>query len=182
MKRAGCILANFDFDQAEGLRRMLAGPQPRVMTFLSATPQDDKGAMLVNLGASLVYGGNGVLLLDASGGSDGVAARLGLAHSASLRDVARQQCGLNQVIHQVPQGFGVASLGARNHLMDSMDYAGEDELRRLGKRSKYWRARAASCWSMRRGRRGRLLPRALDGVRPISLCKCRPAPPRSRRR
>ena len=48
-------------------------------------------------------------------------------------DVARQQCGLNQVIHQVPQGFGVASLGARNHLMDSMDYAGEDELRRLGK-------------------------------------------------
>ena len=112
MKRAGCILANFDFDQAEGLRRMLAGPQPRVMTFLSATPQDDKGAMLVNLGASLAYGGNEVLLVDASGGSDGVAARLGLAHGASLRDVARQQCALNQVIHQVPQGFGVASLGA----------------------------------------------------------------------
>ncbi len=133
MKRAGCALANFDFDQAEGLRRMLAGPQPRVMTFLSATPQDDKGAMLVNLGASLVYGGNDVLLLDASGGGDGVAARLGLAHGASLRDVARQQCGLNQVIHQVPQGFGVASLGARNHLMDSMDYASADELRRLGK-------------------------------------------------
>ncbi|MEG2961561.1 MAG: antiactivator of flagellar biosynthesis FleN protein, partial [Janthinobacterium sp.] len=126
-------MANFDFDQAEGLRRMLAGPQPRVMTFLSATPQDDKGAMLVNLGASLAYGGNEVLLVDASGSSDGVASRLGLAHGASLRDVARQQCGLNQVIHQVPQGFGVASLGARNHLMDSMDYAGEDELRRLGK-------------------------------------------------
>ena len=57
MKRAGCALANFDFDQAEGLRRMLAGPQPRVMTFLSATPQDDKGAMLVNLGASLAFFG-----------------------------------------------------------------------------------------------------------------------------
>jgi flagellar biosynthesis protein FlhG len=44
-------LANFNFDQAEGLRRMLAGPQPRIVTFLSATPQDDKGSMLVNLGA-----------------------------------------------------------------------------------------------------------------------------------
>lgn len=126
MKRAGDILANFDFDQAEGLRRMLAGPQPRVMTFLSATPQDDKGAMLVNLGASLAYGGNEVLLVDASGGSEGVAARLGLAHGASVRDVARQRCALNQVIHQVPQGFGVTHLGARNHLMDSMDYGSEE--------------------------------------------------------
>ncbi|MES2741947.1 MAG: antiactivator of flagellar biosynthesis FleN protein, partial [Pseudomonadota bacterium] len=50
----------FDFDQAEGLRRMLAGPTPRVVTFLSATPQDDKGAMLVNLGASLARAGNDV--------------------------------------------------------------------------------------------------------------------------
>ena len=48
-----CKLANFDFDQAEGLRRMLAGPRPRIVTFLSASPQDDKGTMLVNLGASL---------------------------------------------------------------------------------------------------------------------------------
>ena len=47
------MLASFDFDQAEGLRRMLAGPKPRIVTFLSATPQDDKGAMLINLGASL---------------------------------------------------------------------------------------------------------------------------------
>ena len=147
MKRAGCALANFDFDQAEGLRRMLAGPQPRVMTFLSATPQDDKGAMLVNLGASLVYGGNDVLLLDASGGGDGVAARLGLAHGASLRDVARQQCGLNQVIHQVPQGFGVASLGARNHLMDSMDTLRPTSCAAWARPSTCWRARAASCWS-----------------------------------
>jgi flagellar biosynthesis protein FlhG len=133
MKHAGCTVANFDFDQAEGLRRMLAGVQPRVLTFLSATPQDDKGAMLVNLGASLAHAGNEVLLLDASAKGDGVASRLGLAHGASLLDVARQQCGLNQVIHQVPQGFGVASLGARDHLMDGPGYASEDEARRLAK-------------------------------------------------
>jgi flagellar biosynthesis protein FlhG len=58
-------LANFDFDQAEGLRRMLAGPKPRIVTFLSATPEDDKGAMLVNLGASLARAGNDVMIVDA---------------------------------------------------------------------------------------------------------------------
>ena len=58
-------MANFDFDQAEGLRRMLAGPKPRIDTFLCATPDDDKGAMLVNLAASMARAGNDVLVVDA---------------------------------------------------------------------------------------------------------------------
>src|SRR3954462_12229132 len=107
---ARCTLASFDFDQAEGLRRMLAGPKPRIVTFLSATPQDDKGAMLVNLGASLARAGNDVLLVDACASAHGVASRLGVDGGASLLNVARQECGLNQVIHQVPQGFAVASM------------------------------------------------------------------------
>ena len=122
-------MANFDFDQAEGLRRMLAGPKPRIVTFLSATEQDDKGAMLVNLGASLARAGNDVLIVDASLHEYGVAQRLGVDRGASLLQVARQECGLNEVIHPVPQGFNVASMqrgqGAR-HL-------GADEARRLAK-------------------------------------------------
>ena len=119
-------VANFDFDQAEGLRRMLAGPRPRIVTLLSATPHEDKGAMLVNLGASLARAGNDLLLVDAGGG---IAAHLGVAGGASLLDVARQEYGLNQVIHQVPQGFGVVSmLPAR-----SAHARGPDEARRLAK-------------------------------------------------
>jgi flagellar biosynthesis protein FlhG len=120
-------LANFDFDQAEGLRRMLAGPQPRIVTFLSASPQDDKGSMLVNLGASLARAGNDVLIVDACASAHGVASRLGVDGGASLLDVARQECALNQVIHQVPQGFAVASMtrGAAR--------GGPDETRRLAK-------------------------------------------------
>ncbi|MES2128587.1 MAG: antiactivator of flagellar biosynthesis FleN protein [Pseudomonadota bacterium] len=119
-------MANFDFDQAEGLRRMLAGPKPRIVTFLSATPQDDKGAMLVNLGASLARAGNDVILVDASEHDYGVAARLGVERGASLLDVARQEYGLNQVINQVPQGFGVVNMrrGATR---------GPDDVRRLAK-------------------------------------------------
>ncbi|MDC8759336.1 MinD/ParA family ATP-binding protein [Janthinobacterium fluminis] len=121
-------MANFDFDQAEGLRRMLAGPRPRIVTFLSATPQDDKGAMLVNLGASLARAGNDVLLLDAGAGANGVAARLGVAGGASLLDVARQRCALNEVVHQVPQGFGVATMAPRGAAAPQAD-----EARRLAK-------------------------------------------------
>jgi flagellar biosynthesis protein FlhG len=113
-------LANFDFDQAEGLRRMLAGAKPRVVTFLSATPQDDKGAMLVNLCASLTHAGNEVLLVDAGAGADGAAARLGVA-GATLQDVARQRCRPEQAITRVPQGFGVLRLGETRRLRADQD-------------------------------------------------------------
>ncbi|MBB3225084.1 flagellar biosynthesis protein FlhG [Massilia umbonata] len=90
---------------------MLAGPpRPRIVTFLSATPQDDKGAMLVNLGASLARAGNDVVLVDACASAHGVASRLGVDNGASLLNVARQECALNEVIHEVPQGFNVVSM------------------------------------------------------------------------
>lgn len=120
-------MANFDFDQAEGLRRMLAGPTPRIVTFLSATPQDDKAAMLVNLAASLARAGNDVLLMDACASAHGVASRLGLDDGASLLNVARQECALNQVLYEAPQGFTVASM-TRGEAR-----RGPDEARRLAK-------------------------------------------------
>lgn len=120
-------MANFNFDQAEGLRRMLAGPRPRIVTFLSATPQDDKGAMLVNLGATLARSGNEVVLVDACASAHGVASRLGADNGASLLNVARQQCALNEVMYEVPQGFNVVSM-TRGELRH-----GQEECRRLAK-------------------------------------------------
>jgi flagellar biosynthesis protein FlhG len=122
-------LASFDFDQAEGLRRMLAGPQPRIVTFLSATPSDDKGAMLVNLGASLAQAGNEVLIVDACQREYGVARRLEMERHVSLLQVARQECALNQVVQTAPQGFNVALL-ARDGQAPA---TGSDEARRLSK-------------------------------------------------
>jgi flagellar biosynthesis protein FlhG len=119
-------MANFDFDQAEGLRRMLAGPRPRIVTFLSACQQDDKGAMLVNLGASLARAGNDVLVVDACQTEYGVAQRLGVSRGASLLQVARQECALNEVVRQVPQGFGVTS-------MQRGERCSGDDARRLAK-------------------------------------------------
>ncbi len=120
-------MANFDFDQAEGLRRMLAGPKPRIVTFLSATAQDDKGAMLVNLGASLARAGNDVVIVDACQHEYGVAQRLGVDRGSNLLSVARQECGLNQAVNQVPQGFGVVSMARARVARPNAD-----EARRLG--------------------------------------------------
>ncbi len=117
-------MANFDFDQAEGLRRMLAGPKPRIVTFLSGSEQEDRGAMLVNLCASLSHAGSDVLLVDACGHATGVASRLGVAKGGALLNVARQECGLNQVVRAVPQGFNVVAMAdhpLRTKYMSSAD-------------------------------------------------------------
>lgn len=103
-------MASFDFDQAEGLRRMLAGPKPRIVTFLSAATAEEKCAMLTNLAASLVRAGEDVLLMDANPGGRGVSARLGLSQGMSLQNVARQECALDRVVKKMPQGFGVTTL------------------------------------------------------------------------
>ena len=121
-------MASFDFDQAEGLRRMLAGPQPRIVTFLSATSSDDKGAMLVNLGASLSQAGNEVLIVDACQREYGVARRLEMERHVSLMQVARQECALNQVVQRSAQGFNLALLAR-----DGQAASNADEARRLAK-------------------------------------------------
>lgn len=121
-------MASFDFDQAEGLRRMLAGPKPRVFTFLSAASGEEKGAMMVNLGASLAQAGRDVLLLDACMGTGGIAHRLDAVRGASLVQVARRERTLDDVIQQMPQGFGVAALRRGRQTLDSND---EEQCSRL---------------------------------------------------
>lgn len=128
-------MANFRTDQAEGLRRMLAGPRPRVFTFLSALPDEEKNAMLANLGASLVRSGSDVLLLDARGASGSIAARLDAPRRASLLDVARQEGKMAELVQVMPQGFGVARLAhATTQSRTRLQSAAKDDLliRRLG--------------------------------------------------
>lgn len=97
-------------DQAEGLRRMLAGPRPRVFTFLSALPDQQKNAMLVNLSASLAGAGSSVLLLDARTSASGVSSELGMGNRATLLEVARRERQNNGLTQDMPQGFGLAKL------------------------------------------------------------------------
>jgi len=106
-------LHSFQHDQAEGLRRLLAGgPKPRLLTLLSVLPEADKSATLINLAASLAHAGNDVALLDAHLHADGVSGRLGDLPRASLLDVARGQRTLEQAVRMLPQGFRLAALAS----------------------------------------------------------------------
>ncbi len=107
---------------------MLAGPKPRIYTFLSATPVSEKSAMLVNLGASLAAGGSDVVLLDACTSNDGITRRMGIDLLATLLDVARQERAFDQVVQPMPQGFGLASLISGSRHAATRD---ADQLRRL---------------------------------------------------
>jgi flagellar biosynthesis protein FlhG len=107
-------LVSFEVDQAEGLRRMLERPKPRLFTFLSVLPAAEKQAMLFNLGASLREVASHVLLLDAGGaGSNDFYNKLLHPRMATLLDVARQERTLDDVIQPLPQGIGLALLSRK---------------------------------------------------------------------
>ncbi len=89
---------------------MLAGPKPRIVTFLSATTVEEKSATLLNLSASLARAGSDVLLLDACSATHGLTSRMALSHGATLQEVSRQERALNEVMHATPQGFNIATL------------------------------------------------------------------------
>lgn len=98
------------FDQAEGLRRMLAGPKPRVMTFLSVLKEDEKSGMLVNLGVSLARQGQQVLMVDARSSDNSIGAWLNADNEQTLLDVARQQRTMQEAIKIVASGLSVTML------------------------------------------------------------------------
>jgi len=89
---------------------MVAGPKPRIITFLSAASPEEKGATLANLAASLVRAGSDVLLLDATSGARGIASKLGVPHAATLMEVARGERTLEQATRATAQEFSVATL------------------------------------------------------------------------
>ncbi|MBV8636360.1 MAG: antiactivator of flagellar biosynthesis FleN protein [Burkholderiaceae bacterium] len=109
-------MANFDFDQAEGLRRLLSGPKPRVFTFLSVTPDAAKSTVLINLAATLARSGSDVLMLDARAKYRGVASALELPYCPTLMDVARKKRALNDAVRTMEQGFSVALMRHENRV------------------------------------------------------------------
>ncbi|MFZ6773694.1 MinD/ParA family ATP-binding protein [Undibacterium sp. SXout7W] len=99
-----------NFDQAEGLRRMLAGPKPRVLTFLSALKDEEKSGMLVNLGVSLARQGSQVLMIDTRASDDSIGAWMNARNDRTLLDVAKQQRTMSEAIKIVASGLSVTML------------------------------------------------------------------------
>ncbi|MFZ6719466.1 MinD/ParA family ATP-binding protein [Undibacterium sp. Ji49W] len=108
------------FDQAEGLRRMLANPKPRVFTFLSALKEDEKSGMLVNLGVTLARQGSEVLMIDARASDNSIGAWLNASNDRTLLDVARQQRTMKEAIKMVAAGLSVTMLTRQASLTSAL--------------------------------------------------------------
>ena len=122
-------LANFD--QAEGLRRMLEVPKLRVLTFLSALPDSDRNGMLINLSASFAQQGKNTLMVDAKSSGSSLSAWLNLKSDQTLLEVARQQRTMDAVIKVVSPGLSITKVSNGMTNVLGLPQAGYRELSKV---------------------------------------------------
>jgi flagellar biosynthesis protein FlhG len=97
-------------DQAAGLRRMMAGRQPKIMTVFSALPAESQPRMLTQLAAAISAQNRDVLIVDATQDASYAQRYYGHAHTASVLQVACQKATLAQSIRPTKMGFSTVKL------------------------------------------------------------------------
>ncbi|MEQ1600911.1 MAG: MotR [Methylophilaceae bacterium] len=124
-------MVNTPRDQAAGLRRIMAGPQPRVVSILSATNSGDKSRTLSNLAVSLRRNGSDVLVVNAATNAHEVLKQYGINGLPSLMAVAQKKRVMEEAILLSPQGFYVANLMANHQLTTGLDAAASHALNKI---------------------------------------------------
>lgn len=91
-------------DQAEGLRRLLAHNQPRILAFLGAYPRVGVSSLILNLAAGLARMGRSVLVIDEHNGSTSLTTRLAGHTRRELLDAVRAGAALPRVMQDLTEG------------------------------------------------------------------------------
>lgn len=99
-----------NYDQAEGLRRMLEVPKQKVLTFLSALPESERNGTVINLSASFARKGKHTLMVDAKTSEASLSAWLNLKADQTLLDVARQKRTMEFVIKEVSPRLSITKV------------------------------------------------------------------------
>ena len=105
-------MADFQCDQAEGLRRLLERAGVRMMTLDSGCPGVGKTSAVINVAAALAARGSRVLVIDENHGPANVGGLLGVQPRFELQHVMREACTLEDAL--VPGPRGITLLGAAN--------------------------------------------------------------------
>lgn len=106
-------MLNYHSDQAEGLRRIMASTNPRVVSVLSATGGSDSSHLLTNVASSLSVNGANVVLVHPSNIT--AETRYTVDEMPDLLSVANYQTPLLKALQQAPEGFAVAKLTHQNN-------------------------------------------------------------------
>lgn len=103
-------MSSFQYDQAAGLRRIMAGPKPRLVSVLSASKKDEQAKIISNLAASLNRQGADVLVVHAGQDTDEAFRHYDLNNLPSLMDQAQGNFSNYNAIKTAAQGFAVSRL------------------------------------------------------------------------
>lgn len=85
-------------DQAEGLRRLLAGNQTRLINVLAGKSRVGKTSVAINLAVALSRSGKDVLVLDENNSPNNLLDGLGLYGRHDLLDVAQGKCMVREAL------------------------------------------------------------------------------------
>ncbi|MCX4164759.1 MULTISPECIES: MinD/ParA family protein [Paraburkholderia] len=102
-------------DQAEGLRRLLAGGRARVISVTGGSPRAGATTTVLNLATALAEQGKDVLVIDECSGEGSISSTLGgVRCTGSFIEVARGELPLERAVLRHPLGFGVLAASRAN--------------------------------------------------------------------
>jgi flagellar biosynthesis protein FlhG len=101
-------VADFRFDQAAGLRRMLGGAgKLQVITFVAGCEGVGRSVAVANLGVALARLGKEVLIIDEHSSSDDIAASFGMSSRYDLLNVVQRELALKEVLLRPMNGLSI---------------------------------------------------------------------------
>ena len=100
-------MADFRFDQAAGLRRLLGGGQLQVVTFVAGCDGVGRSVAIANLGAALARLGKEVMIIDEHASVDDMAAAFGTIARYDLLNVVQREVRLSGVLIQPMNGLRI---------------------------------------------------------------------------
>lgn len=123
-------MSGFANDQAEGLRRLLAHDQQRVIAFVSGKSRLGQTSAVLNIAAACAAQGSNVLIIDEGIGEHSASQRLGRAPGKELAQALRGETTLAALIYTHPSGIQV--LPAREGLrrLTGIGVAAQEQLAR----------------------------------------------------
>jgi len=98
-------------DQAAGLRQIMTGHQPKIVSVLSAIPEQRKHRFIPNLAATLSHLDSDVLVVQANKAD---IKQYGVSTLPALSDVASQKLSINQSVASSKFGFLATKLYAKH--------------------------------------------------------------------
>lgn len=123
-------MSGFCHDQAEGLRRLLAHDQQRVIAFVSGKPRTGQTSAVLNLAFACARQGKNILIIDEGIGEHSASQRLGRLPGRELSHVLRGETSVATLLHSYSNSIQVLSAREGLRRLANLDVSGQERIAR----------------------------------------------------